>query len=139
MNTVRLLVRCYLGLSVLALVAIVAMRHDPAAVTPAVWIRGTIVAASALLMTTFADRSARGSARAFLRLRIVSAIVEVAIVVIVALPGAFPVWFRIEQAVCGLLLLVVVLLVNGGRLRSSFAPRPPAPEKITDYPCASDG
>jgi hypothetical protein len=32
--------------------------------------------------------------------------------VIVALPGAFPVWFRLEQAVCGLLLLPVVVRVN---------------------------
>jgi hypothetical protein len=39
----------------------------------------------------------------------------VAIVVIVALPGAFPVWFRLEQAICGLLLAAVVVQVNRRR------------------------
>jgi hypothetical protein len=42
----------------------------------------------------------------------------VAIVVIVALPGLFPVWLRIEQAVCGQLLLGVTVLVNGRRARA---------------------
>ena len=45
----------------------------------------------------------------------------VAIVVIVALPGAFPMWLRVEQAVCGLLLLGVVLQVNSTNVRASFA------------------
>jgi hypothetical protein len=33
------------------------------------------------------------------------------------------VWLRIEQAVCGLLLLGVAVLVNGRELRSRFAAR----------------
>jgi len=45
----------------------------------------------------------------------------VAVVVIVALPGTFPVWLKIEQSACGALLLGVVLLVNGRQLRSEFA------------------
>jgi hypothetical protein len=44
----------------------------------------------------------------------------VAIVVIIALPGTFPLWLKGEQAVCGLLLLGVALLVNGKHLRSVF-------------------
>jgi len=46
-----------------------------------------------------------------------------AIVVIIAVPGVLPVWMRIEQGVCGLLLLCVVALVNGRRLWASFATR----------------
>jgi hypothetical protein len=45
----------------------------------------------------------------------------VAIIVIVAIPGAFPVWLRVEQAVCGLLLAGVVLLVNRAPVRALFA------------------
>lgn len=115
------LVGGYLGLSVLTLVAAVVLRHHASIVTDAVWIRGTIVLASALLMTAFAARTARGSRRAYLRLRIASALMVVAIAVIVSLPGLFPVWMRIEQGVCGLLLLGVVLVANGRRLRSAFA------------------
>ncbi len=117
----KLLVGAYLTLSVLTLAAIVLLRNDATIVNDAVWVRGTIVVASALLTLAFTTRAARGSRKAFLRLRIVSAVMLVAIVVIVALPGTFPVWMKIEQGVCGLLLLGVVLLVNGRQLRSEFA------------------
>jgi hypothetical protein len=122
-RSVKLLVGCYLGLSVLTLVAIVLLRNNTAIVTPAVWIRGTIVAASALLTASFAVQMARGSNRGYLRLRIVSGIMLVAIVVIMALPGIFPLWMKIEQGVCGLFLLGVVVVINGKHLRSAFATR----------------
>lgn len=117
------LIGTYLGVSVLTLGAIVLLRDHPSMVTDAVWVRATIVVASALLTLSFARRAARGSKKAFLRLRIVSGVMLVAIAVIVALPGAFPVWLRLEQAVCGLLLLGVAVLVNGRELRSRFAAR----------------
>src|SRR5206468_1821428 len=110
-------------LSLLTLAVIVLMRNHASVVNAAVWIRGTIVAASALLTMAFAARTARGSSRAYLRLRIVSAVMLVAIAVIVALPGPFPLWLKLEQSVCGLLLLGVVVVVNGRRLRSAFADR----------------
>jgi hypothetical protein len=118
---VKLLVGCYLGISVLTLVAIVLLRNNTALVTPAVWIRGTIVVASAVLTTSFAAQMARGSSSGYLRLRLVSAIMLVAIAVIIALPDPFPLWLKIEQGVCGLLLLGVVMIVNGKHLRSAFA------------------
>lgn len=121
MRTVKLLVGTYLGISTLTLVAIVLMRGHANLVNAAVWTRGTIVVVTAALMFSFAVRAARGSARAFLRLRIVSAIMVVAIAAIVSLPGTFPVWMKIEQGVCGAVLLGVVSLVNGRRLRSAYA------------------
>ena len=45
----------------------------------------------------------------------------VAIVVITAMPGTFPSWMKIEQGVCGVLLLGVAALINGTHLRSMFA------------------
>jgi hypothetical protein len=38
-----------------------------------------------------------------------------------AIPGDFPLWMKLEQGVCGLLLLGVVATVNGKHLRSVFA------------------
>ncbi|MFI5712568.1 hypothetical protein [Kribbella sp. NPDC051620] len=119
-RTVRALVAGYLVLSVLTVVAVVILRHHPSVVTDAVWVRTVIVVGSAALMTTFAARAARGHGRSFLRLRLVSAIMLVAIAVIIAIPGDFPVWLKIEQGVCGLLLLGVVLVVNGKHLRTAF-------------------
>ena len=120
LRSVQLLVAGYLAISVLTLAAVIALRHHATLVNDAVWVRGTIVVASALLTVLFARSAARGSRRGFLRLRIVSAAMLVAIVVIIALPGTFPLWMKGEQAICGLLLLGVALLVNGKHLRSVF-------------------
>ncbi|MFE0019644.1 hypothetical protein [Amycolatopsis sp. NPDC059021] len=117
----KLLVTGYLGLSVLTLVAIFLLRHDTEMVTDAVWVRVTIVVLSALLTFAFTRGVARGSRRSFLRLRIVSGVMVVAIAVIIAVPGLFPLWLRIEQGVCGVLLLGVVVIVNGKHLRAKFA------------------
>ncbi|MGC4953536.1 hypothetical protein ACLQ2P_10020 [Actinomadura citrea] len=117
---VRFLVGCYVALSVLTVVGIGVLSgrgDDPG---DAVWTRAVIVVLSSLLTLRFTVRAARGGRRDYLRLRIASAVMLVAIVVIVSLPGAFPVWLRIEQGVCGLLLLGVVVLVNGGRTRALF-------------------
>jgi hypothetical protein len=119
----RLLVGSYLGISVLALAAIAVLRDHPAVVSSAVWIHGTIVVISALVMFTFTARASRGSSRAYLRLRLASVIMVAAIAVIIVLPGTFPLWLKIEQGVCGLILLGVVVIVNGKRMRSLFAAR----------------
>ena len=117
----KLLVGSYLGISMLTLVAIIVLRNNSSIVTQAVWVRGTIVLASAVITTALAAWTARGSKRAYLRLRLVSAITVVAIAVIIALPDPFPLWLKIEQSICGLLLLGVVVVVNGTHLRSVFA------------------
>jgi hypothetical protein len=89
---VRLLVGAYLGLSALTLVAIVLLRDNTAMVTTPGWVRGSIVVASALLTTVFTEQMARGSRGGYRRVRLVSAIMVAAIVVIIALPGPFPLW-----------------------------------------------
>jgi hypothetical protein len=68
-------------------------------------------------------RTARGSRRAYLRLRIASAIMLAAIVVIIAIPGSFPLWMKIEQGACGLIPLGVVAIVYGRQLRAWSAVR----------------
>ncbi|MET8545388.1 hypothetical protein ABZW03_32840 [Kitasatospora sp. NPDC004799] len=121
LRTVRLLVLAYLGLSIVTLAAAVALRDHRAVVNEAVLVRGTIVVASAALTLLLTVRAANGSRGAFRRLRILSAVMLVAIVTIIALPGTFPVWMKIEQGVCGLALLGVAAVVNGRYLRSLFA------------------
>jgi hypothetical protein len=108
---------------VLTLVAVYLLRDDAGLVTDTVWVRGVIVALSSLLMLAFATGTTRGRRRAYLRLRIASGAMVVAVAVLVALPGFLPMWMRIEQTVCGLLLVGVVAIVNGRHLRSLFATR----------------
>ncbi|WP_239133413.1 hypothetical protein [Rugosimonospora africana] len=120
-QTIRMLTGGYLLLSVLTVAVIVLLRDHTTLVNSAVWIRGIIVAVSSALTYTFATRAARGSRGAYRRLRIIAAVMVAAITVIIALPGTFPLWMKTEQAVCGLLLLGVVAVVNGRHLRSVFA------------------
>ncbi|MBO3752384.1 hypothetical protein J5X84_40540 [Streptosporangiaceae bacterium NEAU-GS5] len=120
----RLLVAAYVAVSLLTLVAAFLMRGDHDLVTPTVWVRGVIVAAASLLMLAFVTGTARGHRPAYLRLRIASAAMVAAVVVLVSLPGFLPLWMRIEQGGCGLLLIGVVAIANAGRLRRLFASRP---------------
>jgi hypothetical protein len=122
-RTAKLLTGCYLAISASTLVAVALLRDDAAAVNDAVWIRGIIVAVSALVTFLCAVRAARGDLGAYRRLRVISAVMVVAIAVIITLPGTFPVWMKIEQGVCGALLIGVLLAVGGRRVRAGFAPR----------------
>ena len=121
MRRIRLLIGGYVALSVLTLVAVVVLRNHHGIVNAAVWTRGTIVVLSSLLLLRFARRAAHGARRPFLRLRIISAVMVAAIAVIVVLPGTFPVWMKIEQGACGVLLLGVVALANRRHVRALFA------------------
>jgi hypothetical protein len=118
---VTALVGAYVTISALTLLAIVLLRNHPTIVNSAVWIRGTIVVATGLLLLAVARRAAAGVRSAYRRLRIISVVLVVAIAAIIAIPGPFPLWMKIEQGVCGLLLLGVVVLVFSRHVRSSFA------------------
>lgn len=96
------------------------MRHNPALVTTAVWVRTPLVAASAAVLLVLARRAAAGHRGSFRRLRIISMVVLAAIIAVVAWPGAFPVWLRAEQAVCGVFMPSVVVRTNLRPVRSSM-------------------
>jgi hypothetical protein len=89
----------------------------------AVWIRCTLVLGSSVILLIFAVGASRGSRTAWIRLRLVTGIVVVAVVVIVSIPGFLPDWVRAEQAVCGALVLPAAILVNLPRARTHFPPK----------------
>jgi hypothetical protein len=120
-RAVNLLLSSYLGISVLTLVAAILLRGNAAIAPIAVLVRGTIVVAHALINLLFAAWMSRGSRVAYRLLRLSSAGMVVAIAVIIAIPGDFPVWFKIEQGLCGLLLLGVVIAAFSKPVRSVFA------------------
>ncbi len=120
LNTVVKLLAAFLVISVSSVVAVVLLRHNPVLVTTAVWVRTPLVAASAAVLLLFARRAAAGHRSSFRRLRIISMVVLAAIIGVVAWPGAFPVWLRIEQAVCGVFMLSVVVRTNLRVVRSSM-------------------
>ena len=118
---VKALVACYVGLGVLGFGAAVLLRDHPQLVNTAVWVRSSIVLATGTLTYVFAERASRGDRSAFRRLRAVSILVPLAIVVIIALPDPFPVWMKVQQGLCGIAMAVVAVLVNRSSVRRSFA------------------
>jgi hypothetical protein len=84
-------------------------------------VRNSAVLVSGALCRSFAARAAQGERFSFIRLRITSVIVPVVIAVLIVLPGAFPLWMKVEQALCGLCILAVAILVNRPALRAAFA------------------
>lgn len=121
-RTLHRLLAVYLAISVLTLIAIVVLRDNPAMVTSAAWVRAIIVVASAALLIRFTRSAERGSRGGLRRLRVVSIVTPVAIAVIVALPGTFPLWMKIEQVVAGLLMVWVAVLANGRPVRQAAEP-----------------
>jgi hypothetical protein len=66
---------------------------------------------------------AKGSRSSYRRIQSISFAQLVAIVVIESIPGAFPIWFKTENWVCGALLVIVFLLTTARTVRSTFAAR----------------
>jgi hypothetical protein len=86
-----------------------------------VWVRGAIVTAIAAILVASARRAFAGSRGAYLRMRLMTAIAPVAVVVIVALPhDGFPAWMKAEQVVVGLLLAGAAVMLNRVAVRRAY-------------------
>ncbi|MBN9183981.1 MAG: hypothetical protein BGO15_00025 [Microbacterium sp. 71-23] len=110
----------FVAVSAAMIAFLVGIAATGTGVDTAIWIRCSLVLASAVLLLVFAVGAARGSRSAWVRLRIVSPIVVVAVIVIVSIPGFLPDWVRVEQAVCGLLVLPVAVMTNLPRIGGHF-------------------
>jgi hypothetical protein len=121
-HTTRRLIVAFIALSAATLVAAFFLsRSDPTLVSSTVWTRATIVLLDSLVALSYAKKASRGLAKAYRNLRLLSAGSVVGVVVLVVWPGLLPGWMKLEQAVCGLLLLGVVVLINSGKVRALFA------------------
>jgi hypothetical protein len=119
LRAVRILVGAYMALSLATVVAIVLLSsHWPDQVSPQAWTRGVIVAATSVLTFVFARRASSDQPRTMLRLRIVLFVI-LAAVVLVLFFLSLPTWMVIEQAACGVLLLISTILVVSGRSGAS--------------------
>lgn len=117
---VLILLTGFLAVSGAMVAVLVALSRFGADIDVTIWIRCSLVLASSIVLLLLAVNAARGSRNACLRLRIISPVVVTAVIVIVSIPGFLPVWVRIEQGVCGALVLPVAILVNLPQVRAVF-------------------
>lgn len=120
---VIVLFSCFAAVSALMLAALIVLAATGYHVDTAMWVRCSIVLASAVLLLVFADRAAHGTRSAVVRLRIITPIVFAALVVIALIPGFLPDWARAEQALCALLLIPAVILLWMPRTMALFGPK----------------
>jgi len=117
---VLILLAGFLVVSAAMEAVLVAQSAAGTAVDSAIWVRCSLVLASSIVLLLLAIAAARGNRRAWIRIRIISPIVVVAVVVIVSIPGFLPDWVRIEQGVCGALVLPAAILLNLPRIAALF-------------------
>jgi len=111
-KAIALYVTGYVTVSLGALGVLIALHGNNTEATKEAWVHGIIVAATSLLMALFARGAMQGKKRAYLRLRITSAIMIVAIAVTTAIPDDFPIWMKVEQVFCALLLIGLAITLN---------------------------
>ena len=117
---VLVLLTAFLLVSLAMEAVLIVQSATGSSVAIAIWVRCSIVLGSALVLLLIGISAARGSRASLTRIRIISPIVVVALIVIVSIPGFLPDWVRLEQALCGLLVLPVAILVNLPRIRAHF-------------------
>jgi hypothetical protein len=107
------------GAVVLAIVATKALGHST--VNPFMWVRSVVLVVIAPVLYRFAVSASNGSRGAFDRLRFVSLVLPIAIVVVDLIPGVCPVWYAAVQGATAIPLIAVALITGRKPLRSSFA------------------
>jgi hypothetical protein len=97
---------------------------DPVDVTWVVWLRGGVVAVASLVLIAVTAAAARGSRGAYLRLRWISILAPIGIVLILVAPDAgYPLWMKLEQAIVGALIVAIAIQLNRRIVRLAFVRR----------------
>ncbi|WNV86871.1 hypothetical protein [Umezawaea sp. Da 62-37] len=119
-GTVKLLVAAYGAVSAAVFTAVVVLSITGHAVTSFMWGRASGVLASAAVTYWLVTLAARGSRSAYVRVRIISVVVPIAIIVIDLVADGLPTWFVVVQVACALAVGATAFIVNGSRLRGAF-------------------
>ena len=118
-----------LGLCVSLLSVAFALRHS---ISPAVWVRSTIILVVSLFMLLCGMQMRRGRRWAYVRAKWIAVLGTIGFAGVATLPGPFPTWMRIEQGAQALLFLALTWMLTRPAL-ASFFPRVKA-RILTDKP-----
>jgi peptidoglycan/LPS O-acetylase OafA/YrhL len=108
-----------LGLCVSLLSVAFALRHS---ISPAVWVRSTIILVVSLFMLLCGKQMRRGRRWAYVRAKWIAVLGTIGFAGVATLPGPFPTWMRIEQGAQALLFLALTWMLTRPAL-ASFFPR----------------
>ncbi len=110
------------AVSVLALVVAAFLSiADPAEVNWVVWLRGSVVAAASLVFVAVTRAAARGSRAAYTRMRWISILAPIGILLILIAPDTgYPLWMKVEQGIVGAIIVAVAMILNRRPVRDAF-------------------
>lgn len=108
-----------LGLCVLLLSIAFALRQS---VSPAVWVRSTIILVVGLFMLLCGMQMRRCRRWAYVRAKWIAILGTVGFAGVASLPGPFPAWMRIEQGAQALVFLALAWMLTRPELASFFPP-----------------
>ncbi|MEW9531274.1 hypothetical protein [Microbispora sp. NPDC049125] len=117
---VRTLTVAYGAIGAAVLVTVVVLASTGHTMTGFVWSRAAGLFASAAVTYWMTALASKGRRWAYLRLRIISIAVPVALIAMDMIPGILPVWFVVMQAGAALVIAAAAFVVNGSRLRAAF-------------------
>ncbi|MGW7490744.1 hypothetical protein [Streptomyces sp. NPDC054786] len=116
----KILVAAYGALSAAVLLTVVLLALTAHPVTAFMWGRSAGVLASAAVLYWLTLLASRGTRWAYVRVRILSGLMPIAIVAIDLSAGGLPPWFVVLQMACALPLAAAAFLTNGSGLRAAF-------------------
>jgi|GEM_PF-4296818 len=106
----------FLVCNVTVLVSVVVLTFLGQGASTFMWARSAILAVASPFLLWLARRAAAGSRAAVGRLRVVSTVLPVAVVVVDFLPGVAPAWYGVIQGIGALALIpAAVIAWRGGR------------------------
>ncbi|MEV6158007.1 hypothetical protein AB0L53_47470 [Nonomuraea sp. NPDC052129] len=117
----KIFIAAYGALSTAVLITVAILAITGHTVTSFMWGRSAGVLASAAVTYWLTGLAARGARGAFLRVRIISIVMPLAIIGVDLIPGVTTAWFAMLQATCALAIAAVAFIVNGSRLRAAFS------------------
>ncbi|MEU5241516.1 hypothetical protein ACH4UR_20020 [Streptomyces lydicus] len=120
---VKILAAAYAALSAAVLLTVAVLASTGHTVTSFMWGRSGGILASAAVVCWMTVLASRGARWAYLRVRVLSVVMPIAIVTVDLIPGVCPLWFALAQATCALPLAAAAFLSNGAELRATF-PKP---------------
>ncbi|MFE0107273.1 hypothetical protein [Streptomyces sp. NPDC059009] len=116
-----------LYLTVLALSVATLVAAGIVGGSDALWIRGTIVAVISAVLVLLAKRAFRGSRGAYVRMRLMTAVAPLGVLLVLGLPiDGFPAWMKAEQVAVGVLLAVAAIPLWRRTVRHAYPKTAPS-------------
>lgn len=122
---IRRILAVELLVGVTAVIVAIVLLINGQYVAPAVWVRSAAVLGITTTLFYFSARAAEGYYWAYQRLTLFSWIFPVVTVVVSCIPGLYPLWMIVEQAIFSLLLIAIGDLLRAKHMRAAF-PKPGA-------------